>query len=190
MLWPSPDVTVSSAPPSPPPKCSLLCTSCSAPALQVHFTIGCILFNLHFPSILHVYTLELFSQKTKKYTLGVCDHIRLCDERAPNSMAFNLDISRIYGMQELAFSLGYSSVSDKDKLQIHYYMRMWVTWVLHEYVNPIRPGDFWYLKDPGGEICPHPIYMGVVGGRFQNWVGTSYLTEIDARQKDLWLSDT
>ena len=36
-------------------------------------------------------------------------------------------------------------------------------------INPIRPGDFWYLKDPGGgQICPHPIYMGVVGGRFQN----------------------
>ena len=36
-------------------------------------------------------------------------------------------------------------------------------------VNPIRPRDFWYLKDPGGgQICPHPIYMGLVGGRFQN----------------------
>ena len=55
-------------------------------------------------------------------------------------------------------------------------------------INPIRPGDFWYLKDPGRQICPHPLYMGVVGGRFQNWVGTSYLTEIDARQKDLWLA--
>lgn len=39
----------------------------------------------------------------------------------------------------------------------------------HTWINPIRPGDFWYLKDPGGgQICPHPIYMGVVGGRFQN----------------------
>ena len=42
----------------------------------------------------------------------------------------------------------------------------------------------------GGQICPHPLTMGVMGGRFQNWVGTSYLTEIDARQKDLPLSDT
>ena len=32
--------------------------------------------------------------------------------------------------------------------------------------------------------------MGVMGGEFQNWVGTSYLTEIDARQKDLQLSET
>ena len=52
-------------------------------------------------------------------------------------------------------------------------------------INPIRPGDFWYPKDRGGQICPHPLYMGVVGGRFQNSVETSYLTEIDARQKDL-----
>ena len=29
-----------------------------------------------------------------------------------------------------------------------------------------------------------------MGGRFQNWVGPSYLTEIDARDKDLQLSDT
>ena len=149
MLWPSPDVTVSSAPPSPPPKCSLLCTSCSAPALQVHFTIGCILFNLHFPSILHVYTLELFSQKTKKvYPWCVRSYkiVRLwtsLNERAPNSMAFNLDISRICGMQEVAVSLGYSSVSDKDKLQIHYYMRMWVTWVLHEYVKRHKCKRIW-----------------------------------------------
>ena len=28
-----------------------------------------------------------------------------------------------------------------------------------------------------------------MGGRFQNWVGISYLTEIDARQKDLQLSN-
>ena len=48
-------------------------------------------------------------------------------------------------------------------------------------INPIRPGDFWYPKDRGGQICPHPLYMGVVGGRFQNSVGTSYFTEIDAR---------
>ena len=32
--------------------------------------------------------------------------------------------------------------------------------------------------------------MGVMGGRFQNLVGTSYLTNIDARQEDLQLSDT
>ena len=59
-------------------------------------------------------------------------------------------------------------------------------------INPIWTSLFWFFKDSGGggQICPHPIYMGVVGGRFQNWVGTSYLTEIDARQKDLWLSDT
>ena len=32
--------------------------------------------------------------------------------------------------------------------------------------------------------------MGVVGGRIQNSVGTSYLTENDDIQKDLQLSDT
>ena len=66
--------------PPPYPKCSLLCTSSSAPAFQVHLTIGCILFNLHFPSILCMYTLLSSSAKRqKKYTLGVCDNIRLCD---------------------------------------------------------------------------------------------------------------
>ena len=54
-----------------------------------------------------------------------------------------------------------------------------------------EPAFFGSSKTRGGQICPHPLYMGIVGGRFQNWVVTSYLTEIDARwQKDLWLSDT
>ena len=32
--------------------------------------------------------------------------------------------------------------------------------------------------------------MAFMGGRFQNWVGTLYLTKIDARHKVLQLSDT
>ena len=58
-------------------------------------------------------------------------------------------------------------------------------------INPICTGDFGsYMPRGGGQICPHPLKMGVMGGRFKNWVGTSYLTKIDARQKDLQLSDT
>ena len=90
------------------------------PALQVHLTIGCILFKSHFPSILQ-YTIELISQKTKKSTPLVCAIIFECaiveqvEWTCSQLMACNLDISKIYGMQEWAFSLGYSSVSDKDK---------------------------------------------------------------------------
>ena len=108
LLWPSPDVTASSAPPSSHPKCSLLCTSCSAPAFQVHLTIGCTLFKSHFPSILH--TLLSPSAERQKSTPLVCAIISECaivtqfEWTCSNSMAFNLDISRIYGMQELAFN--------------------------------------------------------------------------------------
>ena len=45
----------------------------------------------------------------------------------------------------------------------------------------LRPAFFGSLK---------PLKMGVMGGRFQKWVGTSYLTKIDARHEDLQLSDT
>ena len=43
----------------------------------------------------------------------------------------------------------------------------------------LRPAFFGSLK---------PLKMGVMGGRFQKWVGTSYLTKIDARHEDLLLS--
>ena len=57
--------------------------------------------------------------------------------------------------------------------------------------NPIIPSLFLNSIYPGGgQICPPPKKCPIMGGRFQNWVGTSYLTEIDARQKDLPLSDT
>ena len=38
-----------------------------------------------------------------------------------------------------------------------------------EQFNPIRTGLFWFFKaSGGGQICPHPLKMGVMGGRFQN----------------------
>ena len=48
------------------------------------------------------------------------------------------------------------------------------------------------VSDPGflGPICTHPLKMGITGGRFKNWVETSYLVNIDARHKDLQLSDS
>ena len=52
------------------------------------------------------------------------------------------------------------------------------------------PAYFWTRFTRGGANLPPPIKCPIMGGRFQNWVGTSYLTEIDARQKDLPLSDT
>ena len=52
------------------------------------------------------------------------------------------------------------------------------------------PGILVLIWLGGGQICPHPLKMGVMGGRFKNWVGTSYLTKIDARHEDLQLSDT
>ena len=52
------------------------------------------------------------------------------------------------------------------------------------------PAYFWTRFTQGGTNLPPPIKCPIMGGRFQNWVGISYLTEIDARQKDLQLSDT
>ena len=35
--------------------------------------------------------------------------------------------------------------------------------------NPIRLGLFWFFKGSGGgQICPHPLKMGVMVGRFKN----------------------
>ena len=52
-------------------------------------------------------------------------------------------------------------------------------------------GTYTIGKHAGGEqICPQPIKMVCMGGRFQNLVGTLYLTKIDARHKVLQLSDT
>ena len=42
----------------------------------------------------------------------------------------------------------------------------------------------------GGHIVPPQLLKGVWGLWFQIWVITSYLTQIDTRQKDLQLSDT
>ena len=40
-----------------------------------------------------------------------------------------------------------------------------------------------------GQICQHLLpYDDLVGGRFQSWVGTSYPTKIDTKQKDLQVS--
>ena len=35
-------------------------------------------------------------------------------------------------------------------------------------LNPIRPGLFGSIGTRGGQICPHPIKMGVMGGEFKN----------------------
>ena len=41
----------------------------------------------------------------------------------------------------------------------------------------------------GGVIFdPHPLKMGIMGGEFQNWVGTSYLTLLNVRE--MWPSFT
>ena len=41
--------------------------------------------------------------------------------------------------------------------------------VLHCGVNPICTGDFGsFMTRGGGQICPHPLEMGVMGGRFKN----------------------
>ena len=50
--------------------------------------------------------------------------------------------------------------------------------------SPLKIRGIWAKFSGGREV------MEVMGGRFQNWVGTSYLNEIDAWQKDLPLSDT
>ena len=42
----------------------------------------------------------------------------------------------------------------------------------------------------GGTLCPPLVSKGVGGLWFQILVTTSYLTQIDTRQKDLQLSDT
>ena len=73
-------------------------------------------------SCIHSWALQPKDKKVHPWCVRSYWSVRLwnsLNERAPNSMAFNLDISRIYGMQELALSLGYSSVRDKDKFQIH-----------------------------------------------------------------------
>ena len=57
-------------------------------------------------------------------------------------------------------------------------------------LNPILLGVFGSFITRGVIFDPHPLKMGIMGGEFQNWVGTSYLTDIDARQKDSQLSDT
>ena len=63
---------------------------------------------------------------------------------------------------------------------------------LVHFINPICTRDFgsYMTRGGGGQIFPHPLKMGVMGGRFKNWVGTSYLTKIDARHEDLQLSET
>ena len=58
------------------------------------------------------------------------------------------------------------------------------------FLTLLFPAYFWTRFTRGGANLPPPIKCPIMGGRFQNWVGTSYLTEIDARQKDLPLSDT
>ena len=36
------------------------------------------------------------------------------------------------------------------------------------FINPIYTGLFWFSCNPGGgQICPHPLKMEVMGGRFQ-----------------------
>ena len=62
---------------------------------------------------------------------------------------------------------------------------IWIVWYVCNYcvLTLLRPTFFGSLKPP-------PLKMGVMGGRFKNWVGTSYLTKIDARHEDLQLSDT
>ena len=35
-------------------------------------------------------------------------------------------------------------------------------------VNPIRPGLFGSIGTRGGQICPHPIKTGVMGGGLKN----------------------
>ena len=80
--------------------------------------------------------------------------------------------------------------------ELHTCVRVYhYTWVracvsVLDHLTLFNPGFLVLNLLGGGQICPHPLTMGVMGGRFQNWVGTSYLTEIDARQKDLPLSDT
>ena len=42
------------------------------------------------------------------------------------------------------------------------------TELLSFHINPIYTGLFWFSCNPGGgQICPHPLKMEVMGGRFQ-----------------------
>ena len=68
---------------------------------------------------------------------------------------------------------------------------------LVHFINPICTRDFgsYMTRGGGGNGCngwevQKLVEMGVMGGRFKNWVGTSYLTKIDARHEDLQLSET
>ena len=55
-------------------------------------------------------------------------------------------------------------------------------------INSILPAFLVSLKCRG-QICQHLLpYDDLVGGRFQSWVGTSYLTKIDTKQNDLQVS--
>jgi len=62
-----------------------------------------------------------------------------------------------------------------------------------KFFNPILVAVFGSFITWGRPYLAPPIKNGHNGwglGRFQNLVGTSYYTKIDARQKDLQLSDT
>ena len=68
---------------------------------------------------------------------------------------------------------------------------LWVCIISYYFLTLFKPAFFGSLVTRGGgQICPHPLKMGVMGGRFKKWVGTSYLTKIDVRHEDLQLSDT
>ena len=62
---------------------------------------------------------------------------------------------------------------------------------LGKFFNPIIPSLFLNSIFPGGgKFAPPLVSKGVGGLWFQFLVTTSYLTQIDTRQKDLQLSDT
>ena len=74
-------------------------------------------------------------------------------------------------------------LSAQEKLHFHSLMLtdLWLGY-WNCSLNSIWTGLFWFSYDS--------LKMGVMSGRFKNWVGTSYHTEIDARHEDLQLTET